>query len=161
MKNIFLGILTLSLLFFSSCGLGKKENPVIGKWKLVKMDVPALDLASNLTSKIDSIGLGEVDTNINKVAGAIENLSNSFGTMGESILNNALKGSVFSFEEKGILHVSQLVFSQEGKYKIDKDLKEMVVTIDKQDMLFTVLKFTEEEMILKSSFGEEWVFERK
>lgn len=145
----------------ASCNSGKKENPVIGKWKLVKMEIPALDLASNLKTEMDSVTVEGVDTAIKKVAGAIENLSNSLGTLGESLANNALKGSVFSFEEDGVLNISQLLLSQEGKYSVDKEFKEMVVTLDKQDMLFKVVKLNDEEMVLKSSFGEEWEFERK
>ncbi len=150
----------ISLILLASCGK-KIESPIVGKWKLTKMDIPELNLENNMKGSIDSLGATGIDSVLKTMATSIDELTNTMGNVGESIANNILKGSVYSFESDGELKVSKLLITQKGKYQIDKEGKELVVKLDNQDLLFYIIKLTEEELILKSTLGEEWHFEKK
>jgi len=159
-KTLILNLIAAIAILVFSCGK-KLDSPIVGKWKLTKIEIPKLDLSSDLHTNVDSLGIKGVDTALKVMASGIEQLTNMMGEIGGSVANNLLKGSIYSFDDNGELKVSKMLIAQKGKYTVDKENKEMVVTLDNQDLLYTIVVLNEEDLVLKSTLGEEWHFERK
>lgn len=161
MKHLLKITAAVLLISIASCGGKKINSPIVGKWKLVKMEIPKVDLTSELNTNVDSLGITGVDTAIKTMAEGMEKLTNVMSGMGEAMVNGFLKGSIYTFEDNGEVKVSQFLMTQKGKYSLSNNDTEVLVTMEGKDILYTVKSIDDKQMVLKSSVGEEWIFEKK
>jgi hypothetical protein len=162
MKKAFYLMALVCVVLISSC-TDKVSNPLIGKWKLVKMDLPKLDIASEMKAGMDSVNMdstgmaGAMDT----MAKGLETMTNAMSDMGEALANSFLKGSVYNFKDDGTLTVSILFGAQEGKYTLSPDNKTLKTTLDGKEEEYAVTSINEKELLLTAKSAEIWQFERK
>lgn len=161
MKKATYLLALVCIVLISSCG-NKATSPVSGKWKLVKMDLPKMDIAEQMTSAVDSVNADSTATAMtDTLAKGLETMTNAMADMGEALANSFLKGSVYNFKDDGKLTVSIMFGEQEGTYSISPDNKTLKTTIDGKEEEYTVTSATDKELLLTAKSGEVWQFERK
>ncbi len=146
------------MLVITSCGGEKLSNPLIGKWKLSKIDIAKVDISSEMNTKADTLGVTGVDTAMKTMVKGMETMTNAMTGVGEAFANSFLKGSVYTFKDDGTLEVSILFGSQKGKYTLSADNKDLKTSVDGKEENFKVASVNQTELILTASSGESWIF---
>lgn len=160
MKKVMYALTLATVVFLSSCG-EKMSNPVIGKWKLVDIGLPKVDVSSEMNTNIDSAGITGVDTAMKEMTKGMETMANAMTGVGEAMANAFLKGSTYEFKDNGTVEVSILFGTQKGTYAITPDNKDLKVTLDGKEQAYTVTTATEKQLVLTTSTGETWTFDAK
>lgn len=161
MKKLAYVLSLAVVIFITSCGGEKLNNPLIGKWKLTNIDIAQLDISSEMNTQVDSLGVTGVDTAMKAMAKGMETMTNAMGGLGEAMANSFLKGSIYKFKDDGSVDVSILFGTQKGKYTLTPDNKDLKVVIEGKEVSYTVISVNEKELILKAATGETWTFEPK
>jgi hypothetical protein len=162
MKKASYLVALVCIVLISSCG-NKVSSPILGKWKLVKMELPKIDIAGQINAATDSLGkdsLGMTSA-MDTMAKGLETMTNAMTDMGEALANSFLKGSVYNFKDDGTLSVSILFGSQEGTYTLSPDNKTLKTKLDGKEEEYTVTSVNEKELLLTAKSAEVWQFERK
>ena len=155
-------VLSLAVvIFITSCGGEKMNNPLIGKWKLTNIDIAKLDISSEVNTQVDSLGVTGVDTAMKEMAKGMETMANTMGGLGEAMANSFLKGSTYNFKDDGGVEVSILFGTQKGKYTLTPDNKDLKITLEGKEEAYTVTSVNEKELKLQTATGETWTFEPK
>ena len=164
MKKVICLLAVVCIALVSSCK-DTVSSPVVGKWKLVKMDLPKLDISSEVTKSMDTLKMDSVNINMNgavdSMAKGLETMTNAMSDMGEALANSFLKGSVYNFKDDGKLSVSILFGSQEGTWTISPDNKTLKTVLEGKEEEYAVTSVTEKELLLTAKSKEIWQFERK
>lgn len=162
MKKIAYVLSLAVVILITSCGGEKLNNPLIGKWKLVNIDIAQLDISSEMNTNVDSLGVTGVDTAMKAMAKGMETMTNAMGGLGEAMANSFLKGSTYNFKDDGGVEVSILFGTQKGKYALTPDNKDLKITLEGKEEAYTVTSVTDKELVLKgAATGETWTFEKK
>lgn len=161
MKKIAYLLSLAVVIFITSCGGEKMNNPLIGKWKLVNIDIAKIDISSEMNTNVDTLGVTGVDTAMKEMTKGMETMANTMGGLGEAMANSFLKGSTYNFKDDGAVEVSILFGTQKGKYTLTPDNKDLKISMDGKDEAYTVTSVNEKELVLKASTGETWTFEAK
>lgn len=162
MKKIAYVLSLAVVILITSCGGEKLNNPLIGKWKLVNIDIAQLDISSEMNTNVDSLGVTGVDTAMKAMAKGMETMTNAMGGLGEAMANSFLKGSTYNFKDDGGVEVSILFGTQKGKYALTPDNKDLKITLEGKEEAYTVASVTDKELVLKGAVtGETWTFEKK
>jgi hypothetical protein len=161
MKKTITALSVIIVLILTSCGGEKMNNPLIGKWKLKDINLPKVDITSEVNTQADTMGITGVDTAIKTMAKGMESMTNAMSGMGEALANSFLKGSTYEFKDDGTLKVSILFGSQKGKYTISADNKDLKTTVEGKEQSYKVTTVNEKELILTTETGEAWTFEAK
>ena len=159
MKKIAYVLSLAVVIFITSCGGEKVNNPLIGKWKLTNIDIAKVDISSEMNTQVDSLGVTGVDTAMKAMAKGMETMTNAMGGLGEAMANSFLKGSTYKFKDDGGVEVSILFGTQKGKYTLSPDNKDLKIVMDGKEESYTVTSVNEKELLLKAASGETWTFE--
>ncbi|MCD6066993.1 MAG: hypothetical protein K0S33_1819 [Bacteroidetes bacterium] len=160
MKKVMYALTIATVVFLSSCG-DKMSSPVIGKWKLVDIGLPKVDISSEMNTNIDSAGVTGVDTAMKEMTKGMETMANAMTDVGSAMANAFLKGSTYEFKDNGKVEVSILFGTQNGTFTISPDNKDLKVTLDGKEQAYTVTSATEKALVLTTPAGETWTFEAK
>jgi hypothetical protein len=159
MKKMFFGLAAIVLLL-SSCR-EKLSNPIIGKWKVVNIGMPKMDIASEVNTNIDSAGITGVDTAVKAMAEGVETMTNALSDLGGAMANTFMKGSTYEFKDDGTMSVFILFGSTDGKYSLTPDNKSLKMTMDGKEESYTVTSVNETQLIItKDGGGETWTFDK-
>jgi len=161
MKKLAYVLSLAVVIFITSCGGEKMNNPLIGKWKLTNIDIAKLDISSEVNTQVDSLGVTGVDTAMKEMAKGMETMANTMGGLGEAMANSFLKGSTYNFKDDGGVEVSILFGTQKGKYTLTPDNKDLKITLEGKEEAYTVTSVNEKELKLQTATGETWTFEPK
>ena len=161
MKKVLFSLTVVVALVVASCGGKKIESPIVGKWKLAKIDLPSIDLSSNVNTSMDSAGVTGVDTAVKAMTKGMEDMTNAMTGVGEALGNAFLTGSIYDFKDNGKVEVTILFATQKGEYTVSPDNKTVETTIDGKKESYTVTSVSDTEMKLTAASGDVWIFEKK
>ena len=160
MKKIISAITLVALISLASCS-GKKSNALVGKWKVMNIELPKVDLTSNTSTNLDSAGIKGVDTAVKAMSQGVEQMANAFSSLGEGFANGFMKGSTYDFKNDGSLSISLLLGSQEGSYTVSADSKSVTMKMDGKDEEYSITSINDKSLVLTSTKGDVWTFEAK
>ncbi len=161
MKKVLLSLTVVVALVVASCGGKKVESPIVGKWKLTKIDLPSVDLRSNVDTNIDSAGVTGVDTAVKAMTKGVEDMTNAMTGIGEAFGNAFLTGSIYNFKDNGKVEVTVLFATQKGEFTVSPDNKVVETIIDGKTESYDITSVTDSEMKLTAKSGDLWIFEKK
>jgi hypothetical protein len=163
MKKLISVLSLATIVFLASCGGKKMESPIIGKWKLADISLPKVEMTAALDSAaagMDSTVKG-MDTAMKAMSKGMEDMANAMSGVGSAMANAFLKGSIYEFKDDGSVEVSILFGTQNGKYTLSPDNKDLKVTLDGKDQAYKIASVNEKELVLTTDAGEQWKFEAK
>ena len=161
MKKALLSLTVVAALIITSCGGKKVESPIVGKWRLAKIDLPSVDLSSNVNTNIDSAGVTGVDTAVKAMTKGMEDMTNAMTGMGEALGNAFLTGSTYEFKDNGKVEVTVLFATQTGDFTVTPDNKTVETTIEGKKETYAITSVSDSEMKLTAASGDVWIFEKK
>jgi hypothetical protein len=164
MKKLISVLSLATIVLLTACGGKKMESPIIGKWKLADISLPKVEMTAALDSAaaaMDSTGVKGMDTAMKAMTKGMDDMANAMSGVGAAMANAFLKGSVYEFKDDGSVEVSILFGTQNGKYTLSPDNKDLKVTLDGKDQAYKVASVNEKELVLTTDSGEQWKFEAK